>query len=127
MHAGDDDCVQATIGKSAHAQESNEIVSLRSIAGWLDEAGIDVIDVLKVDTEGCELPILQNIKDRLPAIRLIHLEYHSESDRREIDRLLEGTHALADGQFSTCTAVSSPTSRRSFRLGGRVSPRGDCR
>jgi FkbM family methyltransferase len=98
LYAGADDSVQATIGKSAQAGAPDEMVRLRSIAAWLDEVGIDVIDVLKVDTEGCELPILRGIKDRLPAIRLIHVEYHSESDRREIDRLLEPTHALADGR-----------------------------
>ena len=55
------------------------------------------IDVLKVDTEGCELPILRSIAELLPSIPVIYVEYHSEDDRREIDRMLGDTHVVVAG------------------------------
>src|SRR5262245_3153822 len=44
--------------------------------------------ILKLDTEGCELEILRG----LPSIDfdVIMFEYHSDEDRRAIDRMLEG-------------------------------------
>lgn len=48
--------------------------------------------LIKIDTEGCELPILEGIHDRFSDLAIIYLEYHSESDRRYIDRMLEETH-----------------------------------
>ena len=96
------DWAEATVGTTARIQHDDasqgELVRLRSIAGWLAEENVSSVDVLKVDTEGCEVPILASIADRLGDIPLVHVEYHSESDRREIDRLLEGTHAVADGR-----------------------------
>lgn len=51
----------------------------------------DEIDILKIDTEGCEYEILKNLKDNnlLSRIKFILLEYHSEKDRRCIDQLLD--------------------------------------
>lgn len=43
---------------------------------------------LKIDTEGCELEILRNLKPILGDVELIMLEYHSEEDRIAIDALV---------------------------------------
>lgn len=56
--------------------------------------------LLKMDTEGCELEILRAISSRLNDLSLIFLEFHSETDRREIDRLLEKTHTLFSGKIT---------------------------
>jgi hypothetical protein len=50
--------------------------------------GVDRISVLKIDTEGCEVPILTDIAAMLPKVDILYLEYHSEQDRREIDAML---------------------------------------
>jgi len=50
--------------------------------------------ILKVDTEGSEIEILENLTPFFEHFGLIYLEYHSERDRREIDRVLERTHSL---------------------------------
>ena len=56
----------------------------------LDAAVLPVAHIIKIDTEGSEIPIL----DRLDEFDLINipvaysLEYHSAEDRREIDALL---------------------------------------
>lgn len=48
--------------------------------------------LLKIDTEGCEVPVLNALKERRFDLSIIYLEYHSENDRRTIDRMLEDTH-----------------------------------
>jgi hypothetical protein len=65
----------------------------------LAEAGVDSIDILKLDTEGCEVPILRSLASRLPRTGIIYVEFHSERDRMEIDRLVLPTHALFQGRI----------------------------
>jgi len=52
------------------------------------------IDILKIDTEGMEVPILKRIADRLGEIRFLYLEFHSAADRLEFERILSPTHDL---------------------------------
>lgn len=53
------------------------------------ELSIDEIDVLKIDTEGAEVPILKSLKPIFDKIHVIMLEYHSLSDKKQILELLE--------------------------------------
>lgn len=57
-------------------------------------------DVLKIDTEGCEVEILREYlrRDGLP--RAILLEFHSEEDRRHIDVILGGLYSLVRGRIA---------------------------
>jgi hypothetical protein len=66
----------------------------------LREQQITAIDVLKIDTEGCEVPILESIAAWLPEMKAIYLEYHSERDRLAIDRMLCETHILVSGKVT---------------------------
>jgi FkbM family methyltransferase len=59
------------------------------------------IDILKLDTEGCELPILNRARTFLQTARLIYIEFHSEADRRNIDDLLFGSHILWRAEISS--------------------------
>lgn len=43
---------------------------------------------LKIDTEGCEVDILGDLGSILDDVAVVFAEYHSEDDRREIDRIL---------------------------------------
>ena len=52
------------------------------------------IDVLKIDLEGAEVPILRSIQEMIPGIALIYLQYHDDDDRIQIDQLLKDTHLL---------------------------------
>jgi FkbM family methyltransferase len=63
-------------------------VSVHDASAVLDRYGLADIDILKIDTEGSEVPILASLSSRLNSIGIVMLEYHSERDRREIDRLL---------------------------------------
>jgi hypothetical protein len=59
----------------------------------MDELDLRGTKILKIDTEGSEIPILQSIGERVQDIDFILIEYHSEADRRAIDALLRG-HTL---------------------------------
>ena len=50
--------------------------------------------ILKLDTEGHEIPILTRLSNEFPRIVAIMMEYHSEHDRRAIDDLLKTGHDL---------------------------------
>jgi hypothetical protein len=44
---------------------------------FLTAKGVVVIDILALDTEGCERPILDRIRSRVPKIKVIYVKYHS--------------------------------------------------
>lgn len=92
------DPMSASIGASAENQEEFDDIRLRNAATWMEEQAIGPVDVLKIDTEGCELPILRCLADRATQAKLIYLEYHSDDDRRRIDAWLEPTHVLASAK-----------------------------
>jgi FkbM family methyltransferase len=80
--------LQASLIANEENQRAGTIVEVRSVKTALDEMNIACISVLKVDTEGMELPILRGLGANLWKIEVIYLEYHSERDRRELDQLL---------------------------------------
>ena len=51
--------------------------------------------ILKIDTEGCEVPILRRIEPLLPNVDVIYLEYHHEQQRRLIDQMLPSYSVLS--------------------------------
>jgi FkbM family methyltransferase len=100
LHSGAMDSGTASVGSSDMTIAETEAVTLRSVADWLAENSITRIDVLKIDTEGCEVPILRGMRDLIPTVKVIYLEYHSEDDRREIDRMLADSHVLVHGRIA---------------------------
>lgn len=77
-----------SIKSQDHHYHRSAAVQLRDAGSALDKLELEHIDVLKIDTEGCEVEILESLGDRLYDIDYILIEYHSEKDRRQIDRLL---------------------------------------
>lgn len=69
-------------------------IELRRASSELARLGLDHISILKLDTEGCEVPILKDLEATLPRVETLLIEYHSEEDRREIDRLLGDSFLL---------------------------------
>lgn len=65
-------------------------VAVEQASEAMQRAGIERIDVLKIDTEGSEVPILEGLGDWLQRTAVAMLEYHSEEDRRRIDELMAG-------------------------------------
>jgi FkbM family methyltransferase len=76
-----------------------QLAYLRKASHFLKSIDIDKVDILKIDTEGCELQILKDLFEKLSTIKVIYLEFHSEEDRRLIDQLLNPTHVLWRGDI----------------------------
>ena len=101
LFAGKMHGMQSSLLKSVETAESFEMAQMRPAGREFDERGLSAISILKLDTEGSEVPILRDLGKRLSAIDFLYVEYHSDDDRRTIDRLLEadfimaGAHSLA--------------------------------
>jgi hypothetical protein len=63
-------------------------VRVRDAGEVFDTLGLDEVDILKIDTEGSEVEILESLGPRLRKVRFVFAEYHSQVDRRRIDHLL---------------------------------------
>lgn len=71
-----------TVGES-------EVVNLVKVSEEITNKEIREISILKIDTEGCEIPVLEEfLMLENTDIGIIYNEYHSEEDRLAIDRLL---------------------------------------
>jgi FkbM family methyltransferase len=75
-------------------------VAVFDAASVFRNLGLTYIDILKIDTEGSEVAILNSLCTYLPYVGIVLAEYHSESDRRAIDRILN-THTL----FGSCARL----------------------
>lgn len=64
-------------------------IQLHNAKKLFGKLNINKISILKIDTEGCEVEILSSIKEMLPRIKVVLIEYHSDIDRRKIDNLLK--------------------------------------
>jgi FkbM family methyltransferase len=89
-----------SISISVHNSAEYEEVVLTRLSRIIAEQEIGHISILKLDTEGAEVPILSDIKDHLDQIEAIFLKYHSEVDRQEIDRILSNRFGLVSGHVS---------------------------
>jgi FkbM family methyltransferase len=94
LYMGRDSSVTASLFRHHMTDGAASEVDIRAAGGALAAAGVTAIDLLKIDTEGAELPILSSLAPFLAAIRIVHLEFHSEFDRRAIHAMFEPTHAL---------------------------------
>jgi len=84
-------------------------------------------DIIKIDTEGCELPILSALSECVRATKVLYLEYHSEEDRIAIDEMLRPTHILYSGNvqfphrgefvYVRNDAFPTPAERNRWRIG----------
>ncbi|CAA6605664.1 hypothetical protein MTBLM1_60197 [Rhodospirillaceae bacterium LM-1] len=89
----------ACIGSSGIGAEHFEDVDIRDAGAMLAELDIGEIDILKLDTEGCERAILRSLGVLAQRARVIYLEYHSEDDRRNLDGWLSPTHHAFSGRI----------------------------
>ena len=78
--------------------DKSELVELRSGGAWAAEHGIERLDVLKIDVEGCEVDVLESITALVPTVKICYIEYDSRGARRAIERLLADTHELYIGK-----------------------------
>lgn len=74
-----------------------EKIRVLDAAAAMNQIGLTYIDIMKIDTEGCEVEILESLQAYLPYVGIIMTEYHTEDDRRRIDDLLH-SHVLFDAK-----------------------------
>jgi FkbM family methyltransferase len=98
LYHGAESGVTNSVGRSAHNTKDYEAVSLRRASSFLAEQGVGPMALVKLDTEGAEIPILHDVAHLLDRVEAIALEYHAERDRLEIDRLLSGRFVLCQGR-----------------------------
>jgi FkbM family methyltransferase len=71
-----------------------ESVRLVKVSREAAERGWKAVSILKLDTEGCEVPILTEFLAAVPALDILYCEYHAEEDRRRIDALVSDRFLL---------------------------------
>lgn len=69
-------------------------IELKSTVEELSILGWESVDIVKIDTEGCEVPILEGFISTNTRIGVLYIEFHSETDRIAIDQLLSGKMTL---------------------------------
>lgn len=94
LFVGNQHCMQNSLMQSIETSEAFEEVEVRRASDEFKRLGLDAVSILKIDTEGSELPILRDLSAMLERVDLLYLEYHSEADRRAIDALLSETMVL---------------------------------
>ncbi len=98
LYEGESQCAQRSVIPNGGTTSQHETVRLRRVADELNERGITEISLVKIDTEGCELPILRDLLSSVKRIDAIAVEYHSEEDRRALDDLLAERFLLLTSQ-----------------------------
>ncbi|MFQ5685377.1 MAG: FkbM family methyltransferase [Candidatus Scalindua sp.] len=92
---GKDFSAQDSIMMSYETRGESEIVNLVKASEEITNKGIREISILKIDTEGCEIPVLEELLIlENTDIGIIYAEYHSEEDRLALDRILSPDFTL---------------------------------
>lgn len=89
----------ASLTANVDTAATGHTVRVADSAAFLGAVGVSAVDVLKLDTEGAEWPILRSLAGILPGVAVIYLEYHNDHDRRRIDEALAPTHLLFAGRI----------------------------
>jgi FkbM family methyltransferase len=117
LYEGQSQSAQRSVVRTISTLERFETIRLRRASEELTERGIAEISLLKIDTEGCEVPILEDLLAGTPVIDVIQVEYHSEDDRRAIDAMLADRFLLLHARVDelhrgTCTYLSREVVRQ---------------
>jgi FkbM family methyltransferase len=100
IYLGAPDSVRNSVVRNALSSNSQEDVQLVAASTFTRSIGLDRPDIIKIDTEGCEIPIINSMIDSFRNAKAIYIEYHSEEDRLKIDRILCNTHLLYCGKIA---------------------------
>ena len=57
----------------------SELISIRSLKNELEKYQLKKIDILKIDTEGFELNVLEGLGDKIKDVKLIYFEHHFDN------------------------------------------------
>lgn len=100
IYLGKDHTAQNSLFKNSDTTDNYEIIKLVNVTKEIKEKNIRNISYLKIDTEGCEVPILNEFLSELPELNIdmIYVEYHSEKDRLEIDQMVSNRFLLINSK-----------------------------
>jgi FkbM family methyltransferase len=91
--------VLSSLTRNPIADAKPEVLQLRDAGRFVARLGVERFDVIKIDTEGAELPILRSLGSIVRDAAIVHIEFHSRDDRRAIDDLMNPTHCLFRGEI----------------------------
>ncbi len=101
LFSGQYSSMQRSLVPNAENADDFEWVPVLAARTAIESLDAPACSILKVDTEGCEIEIMESLEDMLQSVDVIYLEYHSEADRLAIDQLLAPRFVLytarADG------------------------------
>jgi FkbM family methyltransferase len=98
LYRGDGDLGMASVIRREVNLDESEPVELRAGGAWAAEHGIERIDILKVDVEGCEIDVLRGLAGLLSTVKVLFVEYDSRHARKQLGQLLDTTHELYVGK-----------------------------
>jgi FkbM family methyltransferase len=85
-------CSYGSSGNSIHlrpeATYEKVPVELKKASDVIKSYNLHNANILKIDTEGCEVEILQSILETDISFDVIYVEYHCDEDRFEIEKLM---------------------------------------
>ena len=87
LFVGDHDYATASLADPDSKNRATDRIELKACGAQLAALGVKSVDIAKVDTEGCEIPILKDLTANY-AMLVIYVEFHSEEDRFAIEDLL---------------------------------------
>ena len=93
LYVGEHDYATASLADPQSGDRKTDTIELKACAQQLRELEITRVDIAKIDTEGCELPILRDLLSNY-TMRVIYVEFHSEEDRFAIEDLLRPDYSL---------------------------------
>jgi FkbM family methyltransferase len=76
-------------------------IQLRDAAAFVSGLGVGAFDLIKIDTEGAEVPIIRSLAEFIGGAAIVHIEFHSRDDRRTIDDLMNPSHCLFRGAIES--------------------------
>lgn len=91
--------VISSLFKNPYAQpgSTRRRLQLRHAGSFVAGLGIDRFDIIKIDTEGAEIPIMRALAEAIASAMMVHIEFHSREDRRAIDEFMNPSHCLCRG------------------------------
>jgi FkbM family methyltransferase len=88
-----------SFSRGALTQSNGIGLPVRAALDAFRECRLDAPDIVKIDTEGSERPILESLEPAIARVKLVYIEFHSEADRQWIDKSLTRTHTLWHGEI----------------------------
>ena len=89
--------VMSSLARNPLASATTGVLKLRDAGRFVAELGVERFDLIKIDTEGAEIPIIRSLGAIVAKAATVQLEFHSRDDRRAIDDLMNPSHCLYYG------------------------------